>query len=382
MVVSRKSGFGIAVLSVGVAVAATAGCGTVSNSAQQGSAPKVNNVVYFGNPNADAATLGDYVIQGTGTSADNTPFINTVVLFAANIDNQGQVPPTSPSLQAPILDISDSNLGGPNYPPPPQEPRVTNWIAPTVATLQAKGMKVLLGILPNHQVTGWSCPGMSAAAQQNFANQIEAATKQYNFDGISIDDEYSECPNDDPGGDPGVSYGILNDLRSTPTYSGDKKLITKSLYNDSFAFPPLATPLTTNSIAALVDQGWTEVYPGPYSDLSTYQTAGMKNSQLGLSASPNHDLIAGTQSPTAASVVQNNLGFMMIWATDGNNGIGFTSQQRAGWYSSALQGEFGNSSASVIYTGPSSSTKAPTPVPAKAPPMNKDQTQPSQAKKK
>lgn len=334
-----------AVIGTGM-VLATAACSSTSESVvPSSSAENINNVVYFGNPTADVQTLGDYVVSGTNTPADGKPFVDTVVLFAANIDNQGQAWSADPS--SPILDIGDSNLGGPTS-PTPTEPRDVSWIAPAVTTLHSKGIKVLLGILPNHQGTGWSCPGMSTTAQQGLATQIAATVNQYKFDGISIDDEYSECPkgNDLPGGDASVNYGIVSQLRSDTTYAG--KLITKSVYADTFAFPPATSPPAPNNLAPLLDAAWTETYPSSYSDLSPYQQAGLKNSQLGLSASP-----SSSPKQVAQAVAQNGLGYMMVWQSDGS----LTTQQRAAAYSQVVQGEFGNDSAAVTYQS-SNSTAA------------------------
>lgn len=345
MVVRNRIAKVVAAASVGALVAATTACAAADSVKSAPTDPSIQNVVYFGNPTTDVQTLGDYIVTGTDTNADNKPFFDTVVLFAANINNSTGTEPTDPSLQDPVLEIAKSNLGGPNG------EGDLSWIAPAVTTLHAKGITVLLGILPNHQGVGWSCPGMTTAAQQSLASKIAAAMVQYNLDGISIDDEYAECLTydpggsspDGPGGDASVTYGILQALKKEPTFAG--KVINKSTYIDAFSF----VDGSGTNLAPLLDSAWTEEYPGTMSELSAVLGGGMKAPQLGLSASPGSDLDQGTPSAAAASAVSNGLGYMMIWATDSNSGIAFTPQERAAWYTSALQGEFGSNSVQVVY---------------------------------
>jgi len=177
---------------------------------------------------------------------------------------------------------------------------------------------------------------MTAASQQSLATDIANAVAQYDFDGISIDDEYSECPQGQqgPGGDAAVSYGIVYSLRKEQKMTG--KLITKSTLWDSFAFGKTSK----YNIAPLLDAVWTEVYPSSATDLSAPLSGAMTNPQLGLSADPTSD-----PKSVAQSVVKGGFGYMMLWGTDGNNKI----QDRVNTYTQTLLGETNNPNANVQY---------------------------------
>lgn len=57
-----------------------------------------------------------------------------------------------------------------------------------IEKLQAKGMKVTLSILANHQEAGIST--LTDTGVKSFANQLVAVVKEYNLDGLDFDDEY------------------------------------------------------------------------------------------------------------------------------------------------------------------------------------------------
>lgn len=322
---------------VGVTLLAT-GC-AASSSDSVDPAPTggkvIKNVVYFGNPTGEIANLGDYQISGTGTSADGQRFVDVAVIFAGNINSENGQWSSDPN--SPVIDLLDSNLGDPAV---KGQPRSLAWLAPAVKALRADGVTVLLGILPNWDGTGWSCPGMTAATQKSLANDIVSTVNQYGFDGFSIDDEYSGCPqksDQGPGGDASVTYGILQAVRENSAFTGT---INKSMYSDAFNF---TTP--GYNVAPLLDSAWAEEYPSDMTDVSTASSAGMTAPQLGLSAEPNQSPVTVTQNAQLA--VQNNLGYMMFYATDSLA----SNQDRAAVYTQAVQGEY-NPNATVTYTGP------------------------------
>lgn len=59
-----------------------------------------------------------------------------------------------------------------------------------IAPLQAKGIKVSLGLLGDH--TGVGFCNLTPAMVESFAQQIAACVTQYNLDGVDFDDEYAE----------------------------------------------------------------------------------------------------------------------------------------------------------------------------------------------
>jgi len=60
-----------------------------------------------------------------------------------------------------------------------------------VKDLQAQGIKVNLSLLNNHDHSGWG-EFYSQAEADSFANSVVATVKQFNLDGIEIDDEYAD----------------------------------------------------------------------------------------------------------------------------------------------------------------------------------------------
>ncbi len=68
---------------------------------------------------------------------------------------------------------------------------ILDHAATEIAPLQAKGIKVLLSVLGNHQGAGFAnFPDQPAAAA--FARDLASATATYRLDGIDFDDEYAE----------------------------------------------------------------------------------------------------------------------------------------------------------------------------------------------
>lgn len=58
--------------------------------------------------------------------------------------------------------------------------------------LRRRGVKVLLGLLGNHDMTGLA--QLSKQGAKDFARELGQYVKAYNLDGVNFDDEYSESP--------------------------------------------------------------------------------------------------------------------------------------------------------------------------------------------
>lgn len=58
--------------------------------------------------------------------------------------------------------------------------------------LRKRGIKVLLGLLGNHDMTGLA--QLSDQGAKDFARELAQYCKAYNLDGINLDDEYSDAP--------------------------------------------------------------------------------------------------------------------------------------------------------------------------------------------
>lgn len=123
------------------------------------------SVAYVEVNNYHLSSVGDYALASTGASV-----FDIGIIFAANINYDGQQAQLfcNPQVQATLDDA-------------------TNQIRP----LQAKGIKVLLSVLGNHQGAGFAnFTGRASAAA--FARQLADIVYQYDLDGIDFDDEYAD----------------------------------------------------------------------------------------------------------------------------------------------------------------------------------------------
>ena len=169
----------------------------------------------------------------------------------------------------------------------PNVQNVLDNVSTQVRPLQAKGIKVMLSILGNHQGAGFAnFPSQQAAAA--FAKQLSDAVTKYGLDGIDFDDEYTEYGNNGTGQPNASSFVYLvTALRAAmPT-----KLI--SLYN----IGPSASRLSYGGvdISSKFNYAWNPYY-------GTWGVPGIALPKSGLS--PAAVQIAATSTSTAASLAQ------------------------------------------------------------------------------
>ncbi|KAL9063890.1 MAG: hypothetical protein Q9157_008041 [Trypethelium eluteriae] len=169
--------------------------------------------------------VGDY------TLADGSNAFDIAIIFAANINYNGSsaVLYNNPNVQA-VLDDAD------------------NQIRP----LQAKGIKVLLSILGNHQGAGISNFATQAAAA-DFASQVSDALNQYGLDGVDLDDEYADYGTNGTPQPNDQSIGWL--ISALRTDLGDK-LVT--FYNYGPASDYLSS--SSASIGSQLSYSWNANY--------------------------------------------------------------------------------------------------------------------------
>ncbi|MEV6446411.1 endo-beta-N-acetylglucosaminidase H [Amycolatopsis sp. NPDC051716] len=169
----------------------------------------------------------------------------------------------------------------------PNVQNVLSNVSTQVRPLQAKGIKVMLSVLGNHQGAGFAnFPSQQAAAA--FAKQLSDTVTKYGLDGIDFDDEYAEYGNNGTGQPNAGSFvHLVTALRAAmPT-----KLI--SLYN----IGPSASRLSYGGtdITSKFNYAW-----NPY-----YGTWGVPNIGLPKSGlSPAAVQIAATSTSTAAGLAQ------------------------------------------------------------------------------
>jgi len=246
--------------------ALVAGTMTGTSAASTSAAPRKTgpiSVAYIEVNNNSMLNVGKYALaQGGGNVFD------IGVIFAANINYDT-------TTKSAYLYFN------------PNVQNVLNNVSTQVRPLQAKGIKVMLSILGNHQGAGFAnFPSQQAAA--TFAKQLSDTVTKYGLDGIDFDDEYTEYGNNGTGQPNAGSFvHLVTALRAAmPT-----KLI--SLYN----IGPSASRLSYGGvdISSKFNYAW-----NPY-----YGTWGVPNIALPKSGlSPAAVQIAATSTSTAANLAQ------------------------------------------------------------------------------
>ncbi|WP_144710990.1 endo-beta-N-acetylglucosaminidase H [Curtobacterium pusillum] len=160
--------------------------------------------------------------------------------------------------------------------------------ATQIKPLQAKGIKVSLSILGNHQGAGIANFPTQAAAT-DFASQVTATVTKYGLDGVDLDDEYSDYGTN---GTPQPNSQSIGWLITALRAQMPSKLI--SFYN----IGPAASSLSSSSstIGSKLDYAWNPFY-GTYSAPSI---PGLSKSKLSAAAVD----IQNTSQSTAVSLAQ------------------------------------------------------------------------------
>lgn len=109
---------------------------------------------------------GEYYFTGTNPQEQ---VIDNVILFASNIRGT-----------ASTVQLYHNN----------NQTYILNNASTLIAPLQAKGIKVSLGLLGDH--TGVGFCNLTPAMIENFAQQIAACVTKYKLDGVDFDDEYAK----------------------------------------------------------------------------------------------------------------------------------------------------------------------------------------------
>jgi hypothetical protein len=249
--------------------AAAVAAGAVSPPAQatpQHRRPPITPV-YVEVNNCHLSSVGQYALAGSGGNV-----FDIGIIFAANINagtggRQAQLF-CNPQVQA-TLDDAD------------------NQIRP----LQAKGIKVLLSILGNHQGIGLANLPDRASAE-DFARQLADIVTQYDLDGIDFDDEYADYGVD---GTPQPNAYSFVHLVSALRRLLPEKII--SLYD----IGPASTALSYHGVKVgdLIDYSWNPYY----GSWMVPEVPGLTRSELG----PAAIAINSTPTSTAFSLAERTL---------------------------------------------------------------------------
>ncbi|MCC8906729.1 endo-beta-N-acetylglucosaminidase H [Curtobacterium sp. GD1] len=160
--------------------------------------------------------------------------------------------------------------------------------ATQIKPLQAKGIKVSLSILGNHQGAGIAnFPTQAAAA--DFASQVTATVTKYGLDGVDLDDEYSDYGTN---GTPQPNQQSIGWLITALRAQMPGKLI--SFYDIGPASSSLSS--SSSAIGSKLDYAWNPYY-GTYSAPSI---PGLGKAKLSAAAVD----IQNTAQSTAVSLAQ------------------------------------------------------------------------------
>ncbi|WHM40757.1 endo-beta-N-acetylglucosaminidase H [Streptomyces sp. BPTC-684] len=188
----------------------------------------------------------------------------------------------------------------------PNVQRVLDNAATQIRPLQAKGIKVMLSVLGNHQGAGFAnFPSRTAASA--FAKQLSDAVSTYGLDGIDFDDEYAEYGRNGTGQPNAGSFvHLVSALRD---YMPNKLI---SLYN----IGPSATRLSYGgvNISSKFTYAWNPYY-------GTWGVPGIALPKANLS--PAAIDFGSTSSSTAASLakrtVSEGYGVYLTYNLDGSD---------------------------------------------------------------
>jgi hypothetical protein len=220
-------------------------------------------VCYVEVNNNDFSNVGKYAL------ASGQPLFDIGIIFAANINY-------NTSTQKAVLAFNT---------------QVTNVLtnrATYIQPVQAKGIKVLLSVLGNHQGAGISNFPTQAAANE-FAQQLANAVNTYGLDGIDFDDEYADYGTNGTGQPNAFSFVYL--------VSALRDLLPNKIIS-FYYYGPAASRLSYNgvTVGSKVNYSWNAVY-GTY---SVPNVAGLAAANLGPAAVD----IQSTSASTAATLAQ------------------------------------------------------------------------------
>ncbi|MBU2710789.1 glycosyl hydrolase family 18 protein [Zooshikella harenae] len=199
--------------------------------------------------------VNDYPVRDAGCfiKDNGKPLFDIAVIFAANINYDGDK--ASLNLNPQVTDLLENNIN-------------------QVRELQAKGIKVVLDVLGNHQNAGWSCFANIQQARA-FAKVLKNAVDKYKLDGIDIDDEYSKCNRE--------YDNSLIKVTSALREIMPNKIISKALFHDQSYFN---AQWQNKKLHEQLSYGWEMSYwSSGCNRVDGYLNSGMSKQKLGIGVS-------------------------------------------------------------------------------------------------
>ena len=214
---------------------------------------------------------------------------DVIVLFAANINY-------------------DSEAGRPRVQCNPNVQYLLDNNETFLQPLRRRGVKVLLGLLGNHDITGLA--QLSDQGAKDFAREIAQYCKAYNLDGVNYDDEYSNYPD------------LNNPSLTTPSTAAaarlcyESKLAMPDKLVTVFAYGQMYGVATVDGVDA---SEWIDIVVPNYGS-SAYPIGNMTKKQCaGIAMEFNLGGGSSLTPSTARSLMNNGYGWYMGFAPSPDN---------------------------------------------------------------
>ncbi|MDR1232395.1 MAG: hypothetical protein LBK61_13460 [Spirochaetaceae bacterium] len=156
---------------------ATPASGHTGDKTIDGTGTKVKTAVYIEVNDDNPLNAGSYILE------DGTYLFDYVVLFAANIRNRD----SNATPKMPYLHLNNNVQ------------KILDNRNKYIKPLQDKGIKVLLGLLGDHDGVGFGT--MNAAERTAFITSLKTTVDAYGLDGVDFDDEWASFEDWDHWGD-------------------------------------------------------------------------------------------------------------------------------------------------------------------------------------
>jgi hypothetical protein len=231
--------------------------------------------------------------MGCFTLNTGKPIVNVATIFAANINYLNENHSLSP-----VVSLN---------------PQVDYLLTQTtyVKDLQAKGIKVTMSLLNNHDYSGWSQFGSQAEAD-SFAKSVQVAVTRFGIDGIEIDDEYA-----DSAGTTGSIPMVVRAIRQLlPNI-----IIGYYLYSDDGVNP--ADVLSYQYADKTKFSDLITYAIGNFGDPLSEYTGSIAKTKLFYESS------SSTVGPNAVSAKSNGYGGVMLFSANGSSLSAFNSVAQA-----------------------------------------------------
>jgi hypothetical protein len=261
------------------------------------------SMAYIEVNNDDLLNVGKYTLASNGA-----PVFDVAVIFAANIHYDG----TKAQLYF-----------------NPQTQAVLDNAATKIRPLQAKGIKVYLSVLGDHQGAGISnFPDQASAAA--FADQLVAAMNKYGLDGIDFDDEYADYGANGTGQPNAWSFVYL--VKALKEKAPDKGI-------HFYYYGPAASRLSYNGINAgdYLDASGNAIY-GTW---SVPNVPGLTKAELSPAAVDIRNTSSSTAASLASRTVSEGYGRFLTYNLGGGDNSGYISSFTQRLYGSAAVYEGG-----------------------------------------